>query len=77
MAWDHGSLGVQDFADEPESLGEDESIAALLDAAEDIVNSAGPDILLELEAEKNKKGRKGPRISKKARAQKRKKRKKR
>tara|TARA_B100000676_G_scaffold14699_1_gene13220 strand:- start:568 stop:942 length:375 start_codon:yes stop_codon:yes gene_type:complete len=77
VAWDHGSLGVQDFADEPQSLGEDESIAALLDAAEDIVNAAGPDILKELEAENNKKGRKRPRISKKARAQKRKKRKKR
>tara|TARA_Y100000588_G_scaffold217574_1_gene231468 strand:- start:5987 stop:6361 length:375 start_codon:yes stop_codon:yes gene_type:complete len=77
VAWDHGSLGVQDFADEPQSLGEDESIAALLDAAEDIVNAAGPGILKELEAENNKKGRKRPRISKKARAQKRKKRKKR
>ena len=51
VAWDHGSLGVQDFAEEPESLGEDESIAALLDAAEDIVNAAGPDILMEMEAE--------------------------
>tara|TARA_B100000902_G_scaffold167701_1_gene162401 strand:+ start:3034 stop:3237 length:204 start_codon:yes stop_codon:yes gene_type:complete len=67
---------VQDFAEEPESLGDDDSIAALLDAAEDIVNAAGPDILLELEAQKNKKGRR-PRMSKKARAKKRKKGKKR
>ena len=76
VAWDHGSLGVQDFAEEPESLGDDDSIAALLDAAEDIVNAAGPDILLDLEADKNKKGRR-PRMSKKARAKKRKKGKKR
>ncbi|MBE07147.1 MAG: hypothetical protein CL449_00895 [Acidimicrobiaceae bacterium] len=77
VAWDHGSLGVQDFAEEPESLGEDESIAALLDAAEDIVNAAGPDILMEMEAEKSKKGRRRRKISKKARAKKRKKGKKR
>ena len=77
MAWDHGSLGVQDFAEEPESLGDDDSIADRLDAAENIVNAAGPDILLDLEAEKNKKGRRRPRMSKKARAKKRKKGKKR
>ncbi|HAY65414.1 MAG TPA: hypothetical protein DCY36_05240 [Acidimicrobiaceae bacterium] len=77
VAWDHGSLGVSDFAEEPQSLGEDDSIAALLDAAEDIVNSAGPDILLELEAEKGKKKRRRRGVNKKARARKRKKGKKR
>ena len=77
VAWDHGYLGVQDFAEEPESLGEDESIAALLDAAEDIVNAAGTAILMEMEAEKSKKGRRRRKISKKARAKKRKKGKKR
>ena len=58
---------MQDFADEPDSLGEDDSIAALLDAAEDIVNAAGPDILRELEADK-----KGPKetADKQKRAQK-------
>ena len=58
-------------------MGEDDSIAALLDAAEDIVNSAGPDILLELEAEKGKKKRRRRGVNKKARARKRKKGKKR
>jgi hypothetical protein len=73
VAWEHGSLGVQEFAKEPESIGSDSSIAALLDEAEDIVSAAGPDILAELEAEgKRKKGRK-PRLSKKARAARRKK----
>jgi len=66
-------LGVRDFAEEPDSLGEDDSIAALLDAAEDIVNSAGPDIMLEIETERLSKGRRRLRMSKKNRAKKRKK----
>ena len=64
---------MRDFAKEPDSLGEDDSIAALLDAAEDIVNSAGPDIMLEIETERLSKGRRRPRMSKKNRAKKRKK----
>ena len=56
---------MRDFAEEPDSLGEDDSIAALLDAAEDIVNSAGPDIMLEIETERLSKGRRGPRMGKK------------
>jgi hypothetical protein len=71
--WSHGTLGVRDFAEEPDSLGEDDSIAALLDAAEDIVNSAGPDIMLEIETERLSKGRRRLRMSKKNRAKKRKK----
>lgn len=77
VGWEHGSLGLQDFAKEPESIGSDSSIAALLDEAEDIVSAAGPDILAELESEaKRKRGRK-PRLSKKARAARRKKKRKR
>ena len=72
-AWDHGSLGVRDFAEEPDSLGDDDSIAALLDAAEDIVNAAGPDILSELDAEQGGKNRRRPRMNKKTRTKKRKK----
>ena len=64
---------MRDFAKEPDSLGEDDSIAALLDAAEDIVNSAGPDIMLEIETERLSKGRRRLRMSKKNRAKKRKK----
>ena len=77
VGWDHGSVGVLVFAEEAERLGDDVSIAAVLDAAEDIVNAAGPDILMEMEAEKSKKGRRRRKISKKARAKKRKKGKKR
>ena len=75
--WVHGSLGVNDFADEPASLGEDDSIAALLDAAEDIVNAAGPEILAEVEAEKSRKTGRLKKMSKKARAKARKNKKKR
>jgi len=75
--WVHGSLGLKDFAEEPASLGDDDSIAALLDAAEDIVNDAGPSIVAEFEAEQGKKTGRLPRLSKRARAKKRKKKKKR
>ncbi|WP_420446655.1 hypothetical protein [Candidatus Poriferisodalis sp.] len=51
IGWQHGSLGVQNFAKEPESIGQDDSIAALLDEAEDIVNMAGPRIFEEVAAE--------------------------
>ncbi|MDG2111422.1 MAG: hypothetical protein P8N02_02275 [Actinomycetota bacterium] len=75
--WHHGSLGVNKFPDEPPGLGDDDSIAALLDSAEDIVNSAGPQILEDLAAEQKRKTGRLPRLSKKARAAKRKKKRKR
>jgi len=77
IAWEHGSLALQDFAKEPESLGDDDSIAALLDAAEEIVNSAGPEIMAEVEREKSRKTGRLPRLSKKARSRMRKNKKKR
>ena len=43
--------GRPEFAKEPESIGQDDSIAALLDEAEDIVNMAGPRIFDEVAAE--------------------------
>ena len=49
--WSHGTLVTPPTPDAPASLGEDDSIGALLDAAEDIVNGAGPQIMAELEAE--------------------------
>lgn len=52
VAWSHGTLVTPTTPDEPESLGNDDSIAALLDSAEDIVNAAGPDIKAEVEAER-------------------------
>lgn len=49
--WSHGSLITPPTPPEPASLKEDpDAVAALLDAAEDIVNAAGPDIVAELDA---------------------------
>ena len=55
VGWQYGSLGAAaGTVPSPEPEGED--VAALLDAAEDIINSAAPDILAEFE-EKNSKSR--------------------
>jgi hypothetical protein len=48
--WSHGTLVVPPTPPEPEGLGTDPSIAALLDEAEDIVNAAGPAIRAEVDA---------------------------
>jgi len=52
--WAHGTLVTPPPPAEPEGLGEDDSIAALLDEAEDVVNAAGPKVLADLEAERRK-----------------------
>ena len=74
--WSHGTLVTPATPDEPPGLGEDDSIAALLDAAEDIVNEAGSRVLADLEKESSKrrflkgrggKGGKGGRSAKKRR----------
>lgn len=51
--WQHGSLVTPPTPPEPE--GQD--IAALLDAAEDIVNAAGPRVRAEVDAETQASGR--------------------
>lgn len=50
--WRHGSLVTPPTPDPPESIGEDASVAALLDEAEDIINAAGPEITAEVEADR-------------------------
>ena len=55
--WSHGTLITPATPDEPASLGEDGSIAVLLDAAEDIINAAGPKVKADLDAERSGKGR--------------------
>jgi len=57
--WSFGSLVTPETPAEPESLGEDDSIAALLDAAEDIINDAVPGTLADLEEERAKRNTKG------------------
>ena len=48
--WAHGSAVTPPTPEEPVAEG----IAELLDAAEDIVNAAGPQILAEVQAERRK-----------------------
>ena len=51
--WKHGTLVTPETPDEPPGLDDDDgSIAALLDAAEDIVNDAGPAMLADVESER-------------------------
>ncbi len=57
--WSHGTLVTPPTPDAPASVGSDESIGALLDAAEDIVNEAGPRVLAELEREKSRRRSRG------------------
>lgn len=57
--WSHGTLITPPTPPEPESLGDDDSIAALLDAAEDIVNNAGASIRAEVDAERADESSKG------------------
>jgi hypothetical protein len=52
--WAHGSLVTPRTPDEPGAAldRDDGSVARLLDEAEDIVNSAGPEIMAEVAAER-------------------------
>ena len=52
--WSYGSLVTPETPPEPESLGTDDSIGALLDAAEDIVNAAAPEVIADVDAERRK-----------------------
>jgi hypothetical protein len=61
--WQHGSLITPPTPPEPEAEG----IAELLDAAEDIVNAAGPQILAEMEEEQRRAGGRFKRFTKRFR----------
>lgn len=50
--WRHGTLITPPTPDAPDSVGEDDSIAALLDEAEDIINAAVSDVTAEVDAER-------------------------
>lgn len=50
--WSHGSLITPPTPEEPPGLGEDDTIAALLDEAEDIVNEAVPEAMADVERER-------------------------
>ncbi len=55
--WRHGSLVTPPTPDAPESVGDDESVADLLDEAEDIINAAVPDVRAEVDAERERERR--------------------
>ncbi len=57
--WSHGTLVTPPTPDEPASVGNDDSIGALLDAAADIVNEAGPRVLADLERESTRRRLRG------------------
>jgi hypothetical protein len=50
--WRHGSLVTPPTPDEPASVGKDTSIGALLDEAEDIINSVSADVRADVDREK-------------------------
>ena len=55
VGWQYGSLASAVSRPEPvPATPDDASVAALLDEAEDIVNSAAPDILAEFDKKKKK-----------------------
>jgi hypothetical protein len=56
--WRHGTLVTPPTPDAPPSVGEDDSVAALLDEAEDIINSAVPETTAEVDAERAAQNRK-------------------
>ena len=57
--WSHGTLVTPPTPPEPPGVGEGDDVARLLDEAEEIINSAGPQILAEVEAEQGRKRRRG------------------
>jgi hypothetical protein len=57
VGWNYGSLRTAGASPSPEPGGSD--VAALLNEAEDIVNSAAPDVLAEFEKQQQKSGRFG------------------
>ncbi|MEM9566122.1 MAG: hypothetical protein AAGA93_26110 [Actinomycetota bacterium] len=60
--WRHGSLVTPPTPDAPESVGDDASIAALLDEAEDIINAAVPEVRAEVDAERERERRRQSRF---------------
>ena len=56
--WRHGSLVTPKTPDAPESVGEDDSVAELLDEAENIINSVAGDLKSEVDSERAEQARK-------------------
>ena len=54
VAWQHGTAIAPPTPEPPASLGEDDSIAALLDEAEEIINAAVPTTMAEVRADQQR-----------------------
>ena len=54
VAWQYGTAVAPPTPVEPASVGEDDSVARLLDEAEAIINDAGPDIMAEVADERHR-----------------------
>ena len=54
VAWQYGTLVTPKTPDEPDAEG----IAELLDAAEDIINDAGPRMMAEVQDQRRKQAKK-------------------
>jgi hypothetical protein len=59
--WQYGTLVTPPTPKEPPGVGEGEDVARLLDEAEQVINSAGPTILAEVEAERGRRPARGAR----------------
>ena len=56
--WAHGTLVTPPTPEDPPGLGaDDERVARILDEAENIVNSAGPTVMAEVEEQRGRRGR--------------------
>jgi hypothetical protein len=57
--WAHGSLVTPPTPDEPAGVGDGDDVAYVLDEAEDIVNSVGPSVVADFEAEQRSRSASG------------------
>jgi hypothetical protein len=57
VAWQYGTAVAPPTPVEPTSVGDGDSVARLLDEAEEIINSAGPEIMADVQAERRRAGR--------------------
>lgn len=56
VGWHYGSLGAAERTPKTEPAGDD--VAALLDAAQEIVNGAAPDVLADFDGKKRRRRKK-------------------
>jgi hypothetical protein len=60
VGWSLGSLVRPSTPEEPDMIELNDDAAALLDSAEDILNAAGPEIVAEVERQRDRERSSGP-----------------